>query len=103
MKKLKDVASIIRSKNAGPFDLTFEIFFRSPETYREVKAKQAVNTKRIARLYSLREDKVRLYFCDSVNAIKITIPRLHSAGSASDTDVFGAQQHGPLLSIEIRE
>ncbi len=31
--KLRDVASVIRSKNSGPYELTFDVIFRDPETY----------------------------------------------------------------------
>ena len=37
-KRLRDVASVIRSKNAGPFELTFDVMFEDPEAYERVKA-----------------------------------------------------------------
>lgn len=38
---------------------------------------------------------------DPANAIKFTISRLKPSGSPGDSDVFGSQQHAPLLDIEI--
>ena len=35
------------------------------------------------------------------NAFKATIPRLVPSGDVGDTDVYGAQQHAPLLDVEI--
>ena len=35
------------------------------------------------------------------NAFKATIPRLIPSGDVGDTDVYGAQQHAPLLEVEI--
>jgi hypothetical protein len=34
-------------------------------------------------------------------AFKATLPRLVPAGDIGDTDVYGAQQHGPLLDVDI--
>ena len=38
---------------------------------------------------------------DAANAIKITIPRPTISGDIDDTDVFGGQQHGPLVDVEV--
>jgi len=43
MVKLKDVADIIRSKNAGPYVLTFDIIFKDPNVYKEIKRKKIIN------------------------------------------------------------
>ena len=99
MKRIKDVTRIMRSKNAGPFDLTLEIFFDSEESYREVKAKNAISKEVVSSLYSVPVEKVALFYCDDIAAVKAVIPRLCSAGDVKDTDVFGAQQHGPILGI----
>ena len=52
-----------------------------------------------------REDKaavqVAIINCDAANAIKITIPRPTISGDVDDTDVFGGQQHGPLVDVEV--
>lgn len=37
MKTLYDVAKVIRSKNAGPFAVTLDVLFDSPEIYQKVK------------------------------------------------------------------
>jgi hypothetical protein len=38
---------------------------------------------------------------DPALAFKATLPRLVPAGDIGDTDVYGAQQHGPLLDVDI--
>ncbi|MGZ9039111.1 MAG: DUF4387 family protein, partial [Burkholderiales bacterium] len=38
---------------------------------------------------------------DAANAIKITIPRPIVSGDVNDTDVYGGQQHGPLVDVEV--
>jgi hypothetical protein len=97
-----NLVDVIRSKNAGPFELTFDIIFKDKDTYEKVKKSKAINRELIARLYQIPLEKV-LYFVefDPANAIKATIVRPVDSGSIGETDVYGAQQHAPLLDIKI--
>ena len=54
---LADIASLIRSKNAGPFTLTFDIMFRDLASYRRVKDSGALNPATFARLYRCPVEK----------------------------------------------
>ena len=104
MPRLGDLASVIRSKNAGPFQVTIDIMFANGEDYRRVLDSQSFTTGEIARRYRLADSDVALIPFDRVHAIKITIPRRwgsRGSGSAGDRDVYGAQQHGPLVDLEI--
>jgi hypothetical protein len=49
----------------------------------------------------VRADDVLFTVYDAAYAFKATLPRLVPAGDIGDTDVYGAQQHAPLLDIEI--
>ncbi|MHC2994592.1 MAG: DUF4387 domain-containing protein [Candidatus Atribacteria bacterium] len=99
---LKDLARVIRSKNAGPFELTFDIIFKDKATYEKVIKTKMITKELIAKLYHIPIEKV-LHFVefDPANAIKATIVRPVSSGSIAETDVYGAQQHAPLLDIKI--
>jgi len=99
---LSDLALVIRSKNAGPFELTFDIIFKDRATYDLVKRSGVITKQLIAKLYSVPLEEV-LYFVefDAANAIKATIVRPVDSGSIGETDVYGAQQHAPLLEIKI--
>jgi len=101
MVKLKDVTKLIRSKNAGPFQLTFDIFFDRPENYYKVKGLKVVDEESIAQLYGVRAEDILLTYCDNIIAIKVTIPRPVVSGSPGDTDIFGAQQYAPLMDLGI--
>lgn len=101
MSTLKDYAAIVRSKNAGPFYITLEVFFRCTEDYRYVTGKNVFHKGELAKRYHVSEDELELYFCPGVNAVKLTYPRRHYAGSPMDSDVFGAQQHAPLMSLQV--
>jgi hypothetical protein len=101
-KKLTELARVIRSKNAGPFELTFDIMFKDADTYERVKQSGFFSRELFAELYRIPVAKV-LNFCffDQAYAIKATIARPVSSGTVGDSDVFGAQQHAPLLELEV--
>ena len=103
MAKLKDLAQIIRSKNAGAYQLTLDIIFEDQETYERVKRTCIINRKLFANLYGVPEDQVEFTEYDHGYAFKGTIPRWHGSGDIADSDIYGAQQHAPLLDVEIPE
>jgi hypothetical protein len=100
--KLVDIADEIRSKNAGPFELTFDIMFDDEQTYRKVKSSGVLTKQLIARLYKVAENHVRhLVWHDFARGVKITIDRPTVSGGPGDRDTYGGQQHAPLLDVEI--
>ena len=101
MTALANLARLIRSKNAGPFELTFDIMFEDESRYLRVKNSGAVSREVIARLYSLKPEKVKFFYCDNAYAIKASIPRPHTQGDPMDSDSHGGQQYAPLMDIEI--
>jgi hypothetical protein len=102
MTTLGELASLIRSKNAGPFELTFDIMFDDAESYARVKRSGAVSQDVVAKLYGLPSDAVKFFFADSALAIKASIPRSVFQGDIGDPDGHGGQQYAPLIDIEIR-
>ena len=100
MIRLFDVAEVIRSKNSGPYELTFDIMFKETEVFERFVEKNIMNKSVFAALYSIDEKDVLsvLSFAPS-RAVKITIVRPMSSGALGEKDVYGAQQHGPLLNF----
>ena len=101
MAKLWEVTKLVRSKNAGPFVLTFDIMFDNAEVYQRVRDSGAVNKELVAQLYGQSEEDVLFFNCDNALAIKFSIPRPVTSGDLEDSDIFGGQQYAPLLDIEI--
>ena len=99
--KLIDIASVIRSKNAGPYELTLDIIFKSRTWYETVVDKALINAALICRLYQIPpEDIINIIQFAPAGAIKVTIRRQKISGAIGETDVYGAQQHAPLLGVE---
>ena len=57
-RSLRDLAKIVRSKNSGPFEVTFDVVFDDARTYRIVKASGALSRETVAAFYGLRPDQV---------------------------------------------
>ena len=101
MARIRDIAVTCRSNNASPFLLTLDVVFPDRETFEKVRASGVISAELISRLYSVPVKDVLLVEYPPANAIKATIPRLHGSGDVEDTDVYGAQQHAPLMDVEV--
>jgi hypothetical protein len=99
--RLIDLAKVFRSKNAGPTTLTLDILFNDEAGYQRALHSPALQPAAIAPLYGLMTEQVQLIPYPPAMAIKISMDRKVVAGNPGDRDVYGAQQHGPLLEIEI--
>ncbi len=100
--RLNDITSIIRSKNSGPYELTLDLMFNTKEDFERVCAAKAIDEKLVCALYRITPDKiVNIVEFAPANAIKITIVRPICSGDLGETDVYGAQQHAPLLDVTL--
>ena len=102
MATLRQLAKVIRSKNAGPFELTFDIIFDNDAHYERVKRSGVLEPAMLARLFGVPgQDVLVCMFFDPARAFKLTLRRSWPQGSVAERDVFGAQQYAPLMDIEI--
>ena len=101
MTLIGDLAVVCKSKNAGPYEVTIDAVFADKEIFEKVKASGVLCEDLFARLYNVRADKIIFTVYDAGLAFKATLPRLIPAGDIGDTDVYGAQQHAPLLAVEV--
>jgi hypothetical protein len=99
---IRDVAQVVRSKNAGPFRLTLDILFKERAVYEQVKQGGSVTATTIAELYGLPVDRITDFvWFDPGKALKATLKRPVSSGAPRDSDIYGAQQHAPLLALTV--
>ena len=98
---LKDVANVIRSKNAGPYELTLDVLLKEDELFTKLREADIINQKTIASLYRIpEEDVLSIVWFPNARAIKATIVRPLPSGAMGERDVYGAQQHAPLVNFE---
>lgn len=99
--KLIDIAEVIRSKNAGPYELTLDIIFKDWDMFYKICDAKVINKELISRLYNVSiHDVINVIEFKPAKAIKATVKRPISSGQLGETDVYGAQQHAPLLGLE---
>ena len=99
MRQLKDVARYVRSKNAGPFWVTVDVFCDDQDAYETLCAAPALGAVAIADLYGVGSNQVRIFHDDNLKVIKISFPRPIAQGSTLDADSHAGQQFVPLLSV----
>jgi hypothetical protein len=102
MTKLSELASTIRSKNAGVNQITFDIIFPDKDRYQRVVRSGVLTKDKVSSLFGIPLERISDFVTFDVgNAIKFTVYRLRPSGSPGDWDILGCQQYGPLLEVEV--
>lgn len=100
-RTIGEVAELVRSKNAGPFWQTLDVFLPDDETYRLVAESPSIDEDVIARLYRVAPDEVRIFRLPAIRVVKMSFPRPTSQGGVDDRDMHAGQQHVPLAELEL--
>ena len=99
---LRELASTIRSKNAGVDHVTFDVIFRDRGHFERVRDSGVLSPQSVATLFRIDPARVTHFFVyEPASAIKFTIRRLRPSGSPGESDVFGSQQYAPLFDLQI--
>ena len=101
MAKVQDIARYVRSKNAGPFWVTLEIFCDSDDAYNQIKASPNVSKEKIAQLYNVDVARMKKFEIDSIRVIKFSYPRPNPSGHKYENDMHTGQQYIRLAEVEI--
>jgi hypothetical protein len=81
--------------------LTIDILFENEQYYELAKRSGKLNKSLFSQIYRIEEEKIEIYECDNCYALKISFPRATVSGGVLDSDLFGGQQHAPLVYLEI--
>lgn len=106
-RTLIDIAKVVRSKNAGPYEVTLDVMFDDWATYESIKKAGVLDAVVIAKMFSLKPEQVIWSgFFDAAMAFKATIPRQRngkaaSSGGFGEDDVHGSQQYVPLAMMAL--
>lgn len=100
--KLFELTHVLRSKNSGPFQVTLDLLFDDRTKYERVRRSGKITPEAIAELYHIPVSSITDFAeYDAGLGIKITYLRPVASGTVGDRDVYGAQQHAPLMEIDI--
>lgn len=101
MTTLRDIARHVRSKNAGPFWVTIDIFLDSDIAFERVSNAGWLNPSSISRVFGVGAGTVKVFPIPAQRVLKISFPRRHPQGSIFDRDQHSGQQFVLLLSQEV--
>ena len=101
MTKLSEICSHVRSKNAGPFWITLDLWFPDQASYARGVSSIALQVAAIAALYAVDEIHVKRFELPDLLVLKISYPRPRPQGGPIERDMHGGQQYVRLLDIEI--
>jgi hypothetical protein len=101
MTNLGELADQVRAKNAGPFWITLDVFFRNARDYEFVTGAGIVSPQAIGRLYRVDPASVKYFELPALHVVKISFPRPVTAGSFEDRDLHAGQQHVPLAAVTL--
>lgn len=99
MPKLGEITQKLRSKNAGPFWLTIDIFCDDAVAYALVVDR--LSTARIARVFDVAPQIVKRFNIPDLYVVKFSLPRPSVQGSIADRDMHGASWAALLAETEI--
>ena len=98
---LGKLAQLIRSKNAGPFWITFDIVFENEEEFERVVHAKVLTKEWISGTYKIPQDTLIFVEIPAARAIKFSFPRPRIQGDLGESDMYSGQQYAPLLDIQI--
>lgn len=99
MAQLGDIVDKVRSKNAGPFWLTVDIFCGDADRYAQVAA--ALSEDRVAGVFHQPVENVQRYDLPALHVVKFSMPRPVVQGSAADRDMHASQWGWLIAELEI--
>ncbi|PCJ94651.1 MAG: hypothetical protein COA52_04970 [Hyphomicrobiales bacterium] len=99
MAELGSIVEKLRSKNAGPFWLTVDMFCGTPQAFETVR--DGLSTKRVADAFGVKPQTIKRFEIPSLNVIKFSLPRPQIQGSIEDRDMHGASWAALLAEIDL--
>ena len=101
MPTLREVARAVRSKAAGPFWVTIDIFFATDAHYRAYARSPTLGADTVAQLYGVAAEHVRSFPVDRLRVLKITYPRPTPQAWVEERDLHSGQQYVRLLGLDL--
>lgn len=99
MSEIGQIAQKVRSKNAGPFWLTIDIFCGDAEAYGRIR--DGMSTERVAALFATAPEEIKRFDIADLNVVKLSLPRPTIQGAVDDRDMHGAGWAALVAELEI--
>ena len=99
MAELGQIVDKVRSKNAGPFWVTIDLFCGSAGAFAQIC--NGMSTERVAAVFGTDPAAIKRFEIPTLNVVKFSIPRPAVQGSVTDRDMHGASWAALLSEIEL--
>lgn len=99
MAELRTLVTKVRSKNAGPFWLTIDIFCGTADQYEEVVAR--LQTHHVAQAFDIEPDDIKRFDIPDLSVVKFSLPRPQIQGALNDRDMHGASWAALIGELEV--
>jgi hypothetical protein len=97
--KLEDVCRHIRSKNAGPFWITTDLFFRDEAAFARFAHAPEISPSAVAHRLKVAPDDLKVFYVPDLCVVKFSYPRFAPQGGVLERDMHGGQQYVDLAGI----
>ena len=88
MPEVREIAQKVRSKNAGPFWITIDIFCGSDAAFQQIS--QGLANGRVAQILDVPSQTLKRFDIPDLGVIKLSLPRREVQGTVEDRDMHGA-------------
>lgn len=99
LARLGDIVQKVRSKNAGPFWLTIDIFCGDSDVYDQVV--NTLSTCQVAQVFDVATQEIKRFDIADLNVVKFSLPRPFIQGARMDRDIHGASWAALLAESEL--
>ena len=99
MANLGEIVEKVRSKNAGPFWLTIDIFCGTTLAFAQIC--EGLSNERVAKVFATDPETLKRFEIPSLNVVKFSMPRPDTQGSVTDRDMHGASWAALLSEVEL--
>lgn len=101
MPKVSEVCRHVRSKNAGPFWITVDLFFADATDFGRYRDALALQSAAVAAVFGVDAAQIKRFAIPELNVLKLSYPRARPQGWSAERDMHGGQQYVRLLDVEL--
>lgn len=101
MATIGETAYYVRSKNAGPFWVTVDIFCGEKDVFEKLSASASITKEKVAEVYGVKSEEVKIFYIPNLNVIKISYPRVMPQGQKYERDMHAGQQYVQIAELEV--
>ena len=101
MPSVAEICRYVRSKNAGPFWITVDLFFRTRDDFDRYAGAPELSAAAVAGVFGVDAARMRRFALPDLHVVKFSYPRTSAQGGRVERDMHGGQQYVPLLAVTV--